>query len=786
MIVVTYRENSLIKVEYDKIVNKLKGYAGSVMAKEMINELAPSIDYSKVKHKLDETEEARNVLRKTPSFAVGTIKDIRSILEKVKISLTLNPEDFLAIKDNIRTGKKIKKYFSNNNIICPIISKEVNKITNLNDLDNEISKIITEEGVISKNASQRLKELDSNINSIQQKVKESLNKIINSSQVKKALQEDIVTIRNSRYVIPIKQEYKSQIKGLIHDQSASGATVFIEPAEVVDLNNKLKSLQYEYEKEIERILQELTSFTSNYSEELETNLNSLTRLDFVFAKAFYCDNIRGIYPQLNSKGLIDIKNARHPLISYDEVVPISFQIGKDINTVVITGPNTGGKTVALKTIGLLHAMVQSGIHIPCEEGSLVSVFDGIYADIGDEQSIEQSLSTFSSHMTNIIEIINNATSDSLVLLDEIGAGTDPAEGAALAMAMLSYFHEKGSKTIATTHFSRLKNFAYNTPGVQNASVEFDISTLQPTYRLLMGLPGKSNAFDISFRLGLSADIIEKAKEFMTAEELQASQIIQKLEEDRRVSEKDRKEAELVKKESDTLKDELQREKIKLERRKKEIINNAVKEAKEIVKRTQKEAKEIIKSLHYHDKDIQDNYKRLRKLEDFLEEKSEVEESASADIPKSVQAGDIVDIPKFNKRGSVISSDNDQGEVQVQVGALKVTLEISELRLVSEKEHEEEKDEFQKKFYTSTYNDSYFSSELNLRGDNVEEAIEKIEKFFDYAYLKGLKEVFLIHGKGTGALRTGIREYLNKHSNVKNFRYGKSSEGGDGVTFVELK
>lgn len=786
--VMEYQKNAFKKIEHNKVIDKLKEHAGSVLAKEIINELAPSPDFSEVKYKLDETEEARSVLRNTPNFAVGTIKDIRSFLEKLKINFILNPEDFLAIKDNIRTGKKIKKFFSNNNN-WPILAKEVEKITFLNELENEISNKITEEGAISKNASLRLKELVNSIDNIQLKVKESLNKIINSSQVKKALQEDIITIRNNRYVIPIKQEYKSQVKGLIHDQSSSGATVFIEPADVVELNNKLKSLQSEYEKEIEKILRELTSFTSTYFDELKTNLNSLAKLDFIFAKAAYCDNIKGVYPEINNKGLVDIKNARHPLISNDEVVPISFQIGKEFNTVVITGPNTGGKTVALKTIGLLHAMAQSGIHIPCEEGSLVGIFEGIYADIGDEQSIEQSLSTFSSHMTNIIKIINNASSNSLVLLDELGAGTDPTEGAALAMAILSYFHEKGSKTIATTHFSRLKNFAYNTPGVQNASVEFDVNTLRPTYRLLMGVPGKSNAFDISLRLGLDINIIERAKEFMTAEEIQASQMIQKLEEDRKVSEKDREEAELAKKEIDTLKEELQRKKIELERRKKEILENAVKEAKDIVKRTQKESKEIIKSLHFHNKDIQDSQKKLKELDDYLKEKSkEAEEPTSTDIPKSVEAGDTIYVPKLNKRGIVINFDNDQGEVQVQIGAMKVTLEMSELREVPKQEREEKNQESQKQYIsvTSTHNNAAASAELNLRGDKVEEAVEKIENFFDHACLVGLKEVSLIHGKGTGALRTGIREYLKRHSNVKNFRYGKPEEGGDGVTIVELR
>ncbi|MDK2985820.1 MAG: mismatch repair protein MutS2 [Clostridia bacterium] len=773
----------LEKLEFNKVLKELEKHAGSNLAKEKIKKIVPSTVPSEIEKMQQETSEARDVLRLHPNFSVGVVRDIKDIIRKAEIGVTIEPQEFLAIQDNIRTSGKIKSFFKNNEGNWSTLRKEVEKIHPVRELNQEISRVITAEGEVSENASPRLREIRRNIVATQSSIKKFLNKMINSPDIQKKLQDNLVTVRGDRYVIPVKQEYRSQIKGLVHDQSSSGATLFIEPMEVVDLNNKLRTLKSEERIEIQKILQELTDYTANFRDLLESSLHSLVNLDFIFAKANYSVQLNAVRPELNTEGIINIKKARHPLIDKAKVVPISFKLGENYNTVVITGPNTGGKTVTLKTIGLTCLMAQSGMHIPAEEESVVSIFKGIYADIGDEQSIEQSLSTFSSHMTNIIKIVEKADRESLVLLDELGAGTDPTEGAALAMAILNELHENNVRTVATTHYGQLKSFAYNTPGVQNASVEFDSETLQPTYRLLMGLPGKSNAFEISLRLGLKKDIVQKAKEFVGSEELRVSDLIQKLEYERKVSEREREKATSIRKEIDSLKKELQEKKRELENKKKEIIAKAAEEAREIIKKAQRESKEILQTLE-HNKKVQEAQEKLKKMDRDLKDKSKIELTPKGKIPQNVKPGDIVEIPKLNGKGTILSTVNDDEEVQVQVGIMKINLKLKDLRVPIK----DQKDDRQKKNLSMLVSEKSktISPELDLRGNTVDEAIEKIEKYLDDAYIAGLNQVSLIHGKGTGALRSGVREYLKTHPHVRKYRCGEAAEGGSGVSIVELK
>ncbi len=776
------KDSVIKKLEFNKVLRNLEKFAGSNLAKEKIMDIKPGNNLNVVKILQCETSEAKDVLRLNPNFRIGVIRNIKNSFRKIELEIPLDTHEFLAISDNLRTSKKIKSFFKNVKEDWKLLNKEIQNIYILKDLEDEINRIITEEGKISENASAKLKDIRKNIVSNQLKIKNYLNRLISSNEMQKKLQDNIVTVRENRYVIPVKQEYRSQVKGLVHDQSSSGATIFIEPIEVVELNNKLRTLFGEEKEEINKILLELTIMVKDNLENIKISLDALVELDIIFAKANYSLDLNCISPMFNDKGLIKLKKARHPLLDKDKVVPTTFEIGEEFNTVIITGPNTGGKTVAIKTVGLLCCMAQCGLHIPAEEDSEISIFNQIYADIGDEQSIEQSLSTFSSHMRNIIDIVNNVNNNSLVLLDELGAGTDPSEGAALAMAILNKLHFNNAKVIATTHYGQLKNYAYNTPGVQNASVEFDINTLKPTYRLVMGLPGKSNAFEISLRLGLSGEIIEKAKQFIDTSELKADELIKKLEEDQIKCEREKNAAILSRKEIDNIKKELHEKSINLKNKRNEIISDAAKEAREIVKKAQEESKKILQNLE-NSKEIQENQQKLKEMDEDLKVKSKKDIVHKGEIPKGVKSGDIVSVPKLNGKGQVISI-TDEGEVLIQIGIMKINVNIKDLRVISS---EEKKNEVKKNVSKLvTQKSKNISSELDLRGMMVEEAVEKTDKYLDDAYLAGLNQVSIIHGKGTGALRKGIREYLKKRIHIKSLRYGKSAEGGTGITILEFK
>ena len=623
-------------------------------------------------------------------------------------------------------------------------------------------------------------------------IKDKLNSIISSQSNKKFLQDSIVTMREGRYVIPVKQENRSSVPGLVHDMSSSGATVFVEPMAVVELNNQLRELEIKEREEIERILAELSALVGSEAQSIGNNENILKRLDFIFAKGKLALDMKATRPVLNDKGYLNIKKGRHPLLNAKNVVPIDVYLGKEFNSLIITGPNTGGKTVTLKTVGLFTLMTQAGLHIPVDYNSEMAVFSHVFADIGDEQSIEQSLSTFSSHMTNIVDILNKVEYNSLVLFDELGAGTDPTEGAALAMSILDNLLKMEVRTIATTHYSQLKVYALTTDRVRNASVEFDVETLSPTYRLLIGIPGKSNAFEISKRLGLPNYIIDYARNLISKENIEFEDVLQAIERDRKQMESDREETGRLRHEIEQLKKNLSLEKDKTKDMREKILQKAREEARDVLKNAKEEADLIVGELRSISIDVEkDRQKRIQEAQEMLKnELSKVETAISKDIlnvkskkpPKNLKAGESVEVLSLNKVGTVITAPDDKGNLDVQVGIMKVNVHISTLRRVS---GDNEKSTVKSKNIIGTKSKT-IKNEIDLRGKNIEEAIIDIDKYLDDSYIAGLKEVYIIHGKGTGALRDGVKSYLRGHRHVKGFRAGKYGEGGDGVTVVEIK
>ncbi len=778
------RKSTIEKLEYDKIIRLLIKEAVSDLAVERIKLIEPSKNLEEIKIMQQETFEAYEVLRLNPQFSLQGFSDIKIFLKRAALGISLEPDDFLKITFTIKSGAKVKSFFESIREEYLLILVQAQRIGNFNKLAKNIDKTISPEGMVFRDATPQLKSINRAIADSKDKIKTKLQSMIHSTQMQKKLQEQIVTIRNDRYVVPVKQEYVSEVPGLVHDHSASGATVFIEPMAVVELNNKLKQLAVQKNAEEVKILNELTGLVAADGAALNELIEALTLLDMFFSKAKLATKLKATKPLLNTEGNVKLKQARHPLIDSAEVVPIDFWMGKEFSMVVITGPNTGGKTVALKTVGLLTLMAQAGLFIPAEEGSQIAVVDEVYADIGDEQSLEQSLSTFSSHMTNIIEILQKATADSLILFDELGAGTDPIEGAALARAILEHVHSKGSLTIATTHYGALKHFAYNTEGVENASVEFNPLTLRPTFRLLMGLPGKSNAFEISERLGLKSEIIEKAKGFMDADEIEIGDLIQSLEQTRSELENEKQEILNQKKEIFKVKETLEEKLQNFKEKEANLITKAAIEAKELLKQTKMEVKQITQSLKMT-KEVQEAQDKLKKMDDELAvQLLQYEEKHMGTIPQNLQIGEEVYIPRLNKNGMVLAYHRDSEEVLVQIGIMKISVNIGEVRVI-EFDGGVGKKNLKSKVALISDKSQTISPEIDLRGLNSEEAIKTIEKYLDDALITGLNQVALIHGKGTGILAKNIQEYLKKHPQVSEFRFGMQGEGGYGVTIVKL-
>lgn len=790
-------EKTLRVLEYNKIIDMLVEKAASSLGKDKIKGLKPETNFKKIENAQEETKEALTLLIKRGSPPLYGIHSVSCEMKRAEMGGVLSPESLLKVSDILRVSRALKKYIKENkedkNSSYPIIESLIGELSVLKYIEDAINNAIVSKDEISDNASSNLKNIRRQLIIKNDSIKNKLNSIIMSPKHKKYLQDEIVTVREGRYVVPVKQEYRSNVPGLIHDQSASGATLFIEPMVVVELNNELKELEIKERKEIEIILANLTSMVASKSSIILSNIEILQHLDFIFAKGKLALEMDGIRPILNNEGYINIKNGKHPILDVKKVVPIDVYIGKDFKTLVITGPNTGGKTVTLKTVGLLTLMAQSGLHIPADYDSEIAVFHQVFADIGDEQSIEQSLSTFSAHLTNIVEILDNVDDNSLLLFDELGAGTDPTEGAALAMSILDYLKKSNVRTIATTHYSQLKIYALTEEGVKNASVEFDVNTLSPTYRLLTGVPGKSNAFEISKRLGLDTEIIAYARTLISKENVEFEEVLQAIDRDRRLTEVNKLEAEKYKKESERLKKELIEEKNKIDDIREKIILAAKKEARDILRNAKKEADEAISEIRKISIEIEkEKAKKIQKTQENLKIQVDNVESnlvdnilnvKSNEPPKNLKVGEEVEILSLNQKGIILSEPDEDGNVNVQVGIMKVNVDISTLRRTKIEESEIAETNTKNIIKRKARN---VKNEVDLRGKTLDEALLDLDKYLDDVYITGLKEIYIIHGKGTGVLRAGITNVLKKHRYIKSFRLGKHGEGGSGVTVAELK
>lgn len=784
-------KRALKVLEFNKIISLLKEKTTSSLGQEAIDEIKINKDIKAVDRKLEETKETMDIITSFGMFPTGPIHKLDRELKIASIGSYLNIRQILYVADTMRTARKIRSYIlkiEGGNQRFPIMTDYAESIYTFKYLEDEINQAILNEEEIADHASPELASIRSNIRRTNDQVRSKLDSIISNPNTQKYLQDALVTVRNDRFVVPVKSSYKNHIKGIVHDKSSSGVTLYIEPNAVVNLNNKLKSLKMDEEAEIERILYELTAKISEVADALRSNQVYLKKIDGIIAKANLSIEMRGIKPRINNKKYIRIVNGRHPLIPDHEVVPLNIWLGKEHTSLVITGPNTGGKTVTLKTIGLLTIMTMAGLMIPADYGTEISIFDEVFADIGDEQSIEQSLSTFSSHMTNIVSILENVTENSLVLFDELGAGTDPTEGAALATSILRRLYNQGILTVATTHYNELKEYALVEEGIENACVEFDIETLSPTYKVLVGVPGKSNAFDISRKLGLSEDVIDEAQLHIKKENVQFEEIISHIEKDRKVSEKERNEAVNLRIEIQKMKEKLEKEQEKFAERKKTIIREAKSEAKRILKDAKQESKEIIQELRgFKNQSAIDN-KRIESLRHGLDEKikdqNEVlfDESSDHQVPDTLKVGDPVEVVSLNQQGKVLEINGDS--ITVQAGIMKINVDKSNLRRIKKVK---KKNETKVSTPTRRINKSVknIKKELDIRGKNVDEATLIIDEYLDDVYMSSLNEVSIIHGKGTGALRSGVRKYLENHYHVKSIRGGEYNEGGTGVTVVTL-
>lgn len=776
-------------LEYDKILAMLKERASCCISRELVDTMEPSGDFDAVERELKLTAEAETLFYKTGRSPVDDYPDMRHCLERMHAALFLSTGELLGIASCLKAARIAKD----------ILAKEVGEESYLYNLagllithrsaEEEINRCIINEDEIFDGASPALARIRRAMRLANEKVREKLNSMIRSTAYQKYLQEPIITIRNGRFVIPVKQEYRQQVPGLIHDQSSSGATLFIEPSAVVELGNEYKKLLAEEADEIERILTELTAMLAPYADEIREDLNIMGQIDLVFAKAKLSRELNAVMPRLNRNNYVRIVRGRHPLIPADRVVPIDIWIGRDYRSLIITGPNTGGKTVTLKIVGLFALMVQSGIFVPANEGSEFPVFEHIYADIGDEQSIEQSLSTFSSHMKNIVGILDRADENSLVLLDELGAGTDPIEGAALAMSILEELNDRHCICVSTTHYSEIKAFAMTHEGMENASMEFDIDRLCPTYRLYIGIPGKSNAFEISSRLGLPNSIIDKAKGFLKGEDVRFEDIISSAQSQHRIAEEERKMAEEARAELEKLRADAERERRKLDEDRNHLQAKAKEDAKRIVADTKREMEKLIVEIRSikdidrsaADRVIQAARDTLRATETAVNEKEAIKKEDNTKPPKTVRAGDTVNIVTLDQKATVLSAPDSKGEVMVQAGVMKLNVKLKDIRLIEEK-----KAAAPTSGKVGLGAGKQVGLELDVRGMLVDEANIIVDRYLDDAYNAGLSEVNIIHGKGTGALRAGVQAFLKRHPLVKGYRMGSYGEGDAGVTVVTLK
>lgn len=779
----------LEKLEYNKILNNLANYAITFLGKDLCFNLLPSNRQNEVEEMLEETEEGVNLMARCNTPPLTELSDNTANLKILESHSTLSAKSILDVTRVLQISNDLKNYFQVDYINqeeYSILQDTFSKLYTNNSIIEKVSSCIIDESTIDDKASKELYNIRKKQRNLEQDIKSKLNAYLHSSTYSKYIQDNIVTIRNDRYVIPVKEEYRSQIKGFVHDISSSGSTVFIEPVSVFELNNEISNLKAQENIEIEKILEDLSKLFFPYIEEIKQDIDVIAKLDFIFAKAKYSKVLNGITPKINKQKQIILKNAKHPLLEQSTAVPISLELGTSFQTLVITGPNTGGKTVTLKTIGLLTAMACSGLNIPASEKTSIYVFDKIFADIGDDQSISESLSTFSSHIKNIVDIVENSTNNSLILVDELGSGTDPLEGASLAISILEHFQSNGSLTVATTHYQELKKYALIHTSFENASVEFDINTLSPTYNLLVGVPGKSNAYEISKKLGLSEKIINNAQSNLDKTDIDFEELLKNIYDNKSKIEKDKIEISNELEKVTNLRKSLEKDNSNLLEQNKNIINNAKQEARKILLEAKEEANSIISKMN----DISMSSSELNKLRNNLNAKikdlsipkTQPEKPKNAISVSDIHPGVEVFVTSLGQNGTIVSNISKSNEVQVQIGSMKINVPIQYL----EKIKKSNTGKNSTASYNSISKSKSVKSEINVIGMNVDEAIWVIDKFLDDTSLAKLQSVRIVHGKGTGKLREGIHKFLKTNSHVQSFRIGSFGEGELGVTIVELQ
>ena len=788
-------KKALAVLEYDKILNMLRECAGSEMAKAKIAMFRPSSDPYKIRERLAETSEAVQVIVRKGAVPLGQLYDIENALHLARKGGSLTMRQLLQVLYDLKVTGDVVTFLRSDLPQLPILDGMREVLVTFPRLADRIDRCILSEDEMADSASPELKDIRRSIVRQNEAILNRLNQILSSRDNQTYLQDSLVTMRDGRYVVPVKAEHRAKMPGIVHDQSSSGATIFVEPQVIVDLNNGLRELELAERAEIDRILAELSSNVAEHFHDLMNNQKILVQMDVIFAKGKLSGRMQAEQPQMNEDGELDLRQARHPLLEIKKAVPINVAVGKDYRTLVITGPNTGGKTVTLKTIGLLALMAQTGLHIPAAGTSRMPIFRNIFADIGDEQSIEQSLSTFSSHMRNTVELVEKAKTGTLALLDELGAGTDPTEGAALAIAILERLAAQGAVTVATTHYNELKKYALSTPGVENASMEFNVETLSPTYRLFIGVPGKSNAFEISRKLGLPDAIIDRAGQLLEHGDIAFEDVLSAIERDKQKAEDERSEAMQLRQQMEKQQEELKKREAALAKKEKELLSAAkeearaiVREAKDTAAEVQKELRSLAKepSLGERNKRLEQSKRRLRESENRYAVAPEKLVNYDPVRPEELKIGDRVKLLTLDQNGEVLSLPDAKGDLMINVGILKINANVRDLMLIRDGSAKKKPPRGTK--YGSLYRmkAQNISSSVNVQGKSLDEAMMDVDKYLDDAYMAGLKEVTVIHGMGTGVLRTGLRQAFRRHKHVDSFRKGAYNEGGDGVTIVKLK
>ena len=791
-------QKALETLEYKKIIAQLKREMGSAASAKLADELTPLTSEKIIKEELRSTTEAVDLIVRKGPLPTGGLYDIREALLLAKKGGSLTMRQLLEVQNVLGISSEVVAFMHDDALpALKYIGEMVDLIVEFTALEKEISRCILTEDEMADNASPKLKDIRRSIHQQNQAIKNKLSRIITSSSNKTYLQDAIVTMRDGRYVIPVKQEYRSFFPGMVHDQSKGGATLFIEPQGVVELNNKLRELEVEEQLEIARILAELSSRVAEHYREIRSNLELLIKLDFIMAKGKLSCKMHASEPKIDVDGELRLISARHPLIEYKKAVPVDIRIGGDYRTLIITGPNTGGKTVSLKTAGLLVMMAQSGLHIPASHASTLPIFGEVFADIGDEQSIEQSLSTFSSHMKNIVSIIDKASYDSLVLVDELGAGTDPTEGAALAIAILERFYDSGALTMATTHYNELKKYALATSGVENAAMEFDVETLTPTYRLLIGVPGKSNAFEISKKLGLSESVIERASEHIKHGDMEFENVISSIEDDKRKAAADRLDAESMRAEIEERLKKLEEKEKAISEKRADIISEAKREARELLRETKSAVKDVQKDLRRLQKSgahtnlntgaLEKSRRKINEAEDLVSEKVVKQVNSEPVSADTLKIGDRVKLLTIGQNGTILSLPDEKGNLMINIGALKVKARLQDLMLINEGKDRKPQAKSSSKYGSLLRSkSSSVSASINVMGKNLEDALADVEKYLDDVYMAGLDMVSIIHGRGGGILKDGIRQMLKKKKYVDSYGAASYNDGGEGVTLVRMK